>query len=251
MILLAYDIETTGLDKNNDRIIEVGLALYSTSQHKILESAGFLVKSDGVPITQEITEITGITQAASDRFGYEQDEAVDDIRSWFERGADAVVAHNGVRFDMPVTFNSMKRLNIQCPPIPLVIDTMTDIPGVKGEQLVTMLAKMGSINPNQHSAEDDAKSVLKLMELHAANSPKKSFEAMVERAKSSTVIVQSHQDRSDNKAAKKLKFRWNPDYKVWWKAVKEADIPELMSKAKFEISIEKDWDIDQLDPGDN
>lgn len=246
---MAYDIETTGLDKEKDRIIEVGLALYSTGQHRILESAGFLVKSDGVPITPEITEITGITQAAVDRFGYEQDEALTDIISWFGRGADAVVAHNGIRFDMPVTFNSLKRLGIHCP-MPLVIDTMTDIPGVKGEQLVTMCAKVGFVN-RQHSAEDDAKSVLTLMSLHNEKSSKTSFDAMLERAKSPTVIVQSHQDRSDNKAAKKLKFRWNPDYKVWWKAVKEMDINELMTKATFEISIEKTWDVESLDTGDN
>ena len=250
MILLAYDIETTGLDKNNDRIIEVGLALYSTSQHRILESAGFLVKSDGVPITPEITEITGITQAAADRFGYEQNEALLDIVSWFQRGADAIVAHNGIRFDMPVTFNSLKRVGIQCPTGNVVIDTMTDIPGVKGEQLVTMCAKVGFVN-RQHSAEDDAKSVLTLMSLHNERSSKTSFEAMLERAKSPMVILHSHQDRSENKAAKKLKFRWNPEYQVWWKAVKEVDVQSFMDKATFKISIEKEWDIDSLDTGDN
>lgn len=249
MILLAYDVETTGLDRDKDRIIEVGLALYSTGQHKILESAGFLVKSDGVPITSEITELTGITQAASDRFGYEQNEALVDVMNWFGL-ADAIVAHNGIRFDMPMTYNSLKRLAIQYKPFGLVIDTMTDIPGVKGEQLITMCAKKGFVNPNQHSAEDDAKSVLKLLSIYDADDPKTSFAAVAERAASPTVIVQAHQDRKDNKLAKKLKFRWNPDYTVWWKAVKEADIPALMDKAQFEISIEKTWDIDTLDTED-
>src|SRR5690348_14214067 len=102
MILLSYDIEATGLDKQKDRMIEVGLALYSTGQRKILESTGFLVQSDGVLITPEITEITGITQAAADRFGYPPEEALIALADFMEH-ADAVIGHNVIRFDKPFT----------------------------------------------------------------------------------------------------------------------------------------------------
>lgn len=247
MIILSYDLETTGLDKHKDRMIEVGLALYSTSQNKILESTGFLVQSDGVPVTKEITQITGVTQAAVDRFGYDPGDALDNIIEFAEQ-ADAIATHNGNRFDIPVTHNTAKRLN-RLFPEKLVIDTMTDIPGVDGEQLITMCAKRGFVSKDQHSAEEDAKSVLWLMRSHSTDGPEKSFEAIAERAKSPLVVILSHQGRDNNNAAKKFKFRWNPDLKIWWKAVKEVDVETLASQVSFdisragkEISLEQLWD---------
>ena len=74
-LLLGFDMETTGLDVVNDRPIEVGLLLYSTTQKKVIESAGFLVKSS-VPVSPFITKLTGITQSAVDTFGYESKDAL-------------------------------------------------------------------------------------------------------------------------------------------------------------------------------
>lgn len=229
MLLLSYDTETTGLDRQKDRIIEIGLALYSTGQNKILESTGFLVQSDGVPITSEITELTGITQAAVNKFGYDPADALDDVIRFAEQ-ADAIIAHNGNRFDKPVTENAAKRLN-RILPDKLWIDTITDIPGVKGEQLITMCAKHGFVNPNQHSAEDDAKSVLKLISGY-------DIDKIVERAKSPTVVLRSHQPNttSNNKIVRKLGFIWNGEAKIWWRATKEMDVEELVKKVPFDVS---------------
>jgi DNA polymerase III alpha subunit (gram-positive type) len=248
MIILAYDIETTGLDKQKDRIIEVGLALYSTGQKRILESTGFLVQSDGVLITDEITEINGITQAAVDRFGYEPAEALD-VTSIFMEKADAVATHNGGRFDLPITCNTAKRLNRELPER-LLIDTMTDIPGVRGQELITMLAKKGVVNADQHGAEMDARGVITLLRLHERDGI--SIDSVVERAKSPIAIIQSHQDRNHNQQAKKLKFRWNPEYKIWWKAVKEVDIQEIANRAPFGISVlDKSVTQEQLEDQEN
>jgi DNA polymerase-3 subunit epsilon len=241
MILLSYDIEATGLDKQKDRIIEMGLCLYSTGQQKILESTGFLVQSDGVPITSEITEITGITQAAADRFGHEQADAIDDF-NWFAEQADAVIAHNGNRFDKPITENTAHRLN-KVLQDRLWIDSMTDVPGVKGEQLITMCAKHGFINPNQHSAEDDAKSVLKLIQTYDINK-------IVERAKSPTIILRSHQPNTpeNNRAVGKLGFRWNGTYKIWHRATKEMDVSDIAAKCPFDVSrVDKEITLEMLD----
>jgi DNA polymerase III epsilon subunit-like protein len=239
MILCAYDIETTGLDLYEDRMIEVGLVLYSTGQKKILESTGFLVQSDGVLITEEITKITGITQAAVDRFGYDPADAIDDLRR-YAADADAIIGHNVLRFDKPISDNASKRMNKGLLDDKLWIDTMTDIPGVMGEQLITMCAKHGWVNPNQHSAEDDAKDVLKLISNYK-------IEEVVERAQSPDVVMQSHQDRDHNQDAKKFKFRWNPDYKIWWKAVKEMDVDGLANQVPFSMSmLDKTVSIEML-----
>lgn len=241
MILLAYDIEATGLDKQKDRMIEVGLALYSTGQKKILESTGFLVQSDGVPITSEITEITGITQAAADRFGYPPEEALIALSNFMEH-ADAMIGHNVIRFDKPVTENTAKRQGFILEER-LWIDTMTDIPGVKGEQLITMCAKHGFVNPNQHSAEDDAKSVLKLIQPY-------DIEKIVERAKSPTIVIRSHQPNTpeNNRAVGKLGFRWNGTYKIWHRATKEMDVNDIAAKCPFDVSrVDKEVTLEMLD----
>jgi DNA polymerase III alpha subunit (gram-positive type) len=241
MILAAVDIESTGLDKQNDRIIEMGLVLYSTGQNKILESTGFLVNSDGVKISDEITGLTGVTQGAVDRFGYPQQDAIETFNAYVEQ-ADAVIGHNILWFDLPMIRNTAKRLGINLVPTKLEIDSMTDLPGTKGEQLVTMCAKAGFLNPNAHSAEDDAKAVVKLVSNY-------NIEEVAARAASPTLVILSQQGRSqaENKAARKAGFRWNPDFRVWWNAVKEMDVQALAAKVPFAIAVApKEISLEQL-----
>jgi DNA polymerase III alpha subunit (gram-positive type) len=237
MLLCAYDIETTGLDREKSLITEIGLCLYSTEQNRILESAGFLVQPVGVPITPQITELTGITQSAVDRFGYTQGDAVQSFFDFADQ-ADAIIGHNSNSFDLPIIQNSAKRTGLVLPE-KLSIDTMTDIPGVKGEQLITMCAKAGFVY-EAHGALPDAMAVLKLAAFHANSSANRSFAKIVERAKSPLVVLQSHQSRQDNAAAKQAKFRWNDPLKGWFRIVKEIDIPDL----QFSIRISRaDKDI--------
>ncbi len=234
MIITALDTECTGLDKNKDHIIEVGLVLYSTGQDRVLESTGFLVQSDGVVVTEEITGITGITQAAVDRYGYEPQRALEDIE-YYVNQSDAVLAHNGIRFDKPMVDNSAKRSSFNLTE-KLWIDSMTDIPQTKGEQLITMCAKAGILLTGAHGALADASATLEMARRHSKD-PEKSWEKMVERAKSPIVAIQSHQDRYKNDDAKKFQFRWYPERKIWYKLVKEMDLKKLMLDVPFTVSI--------------
>jgi len=245
MIITTLDFEATGLDKNKDRIIEAALILYSTGQNRILESTGFLIQSDGVPVTEEITGITGITQVAVDKFGYAPEVALEEVILYAGQ-SDAIMAHNGERFDRKMLENSAQRLGI---PLPMRtwVDTMIDIPGVKGEQLITMCAKAGVLMPGAHGAMVDASSTLEMARRHSQD-PTKSFEKMLERAQSPLVLIQSHQARGNNSDAKKLRFRWNPERKIWWRAVKEMDMPELVQQAPFDVSrIDKSVTYEMLD----
>jgi DNA polymerase-3 subunit epsilon len=234
MILLGFDTETTGLDKQRDRIIEMGLVLYSTGQHKILDSQGFLVQSDGVAVSSEITKITGVTQSAVDRFGYPVETAVEMFMEFVDQ-ADAIIGHNSNWFDIPIIEGMLDRANINFPK-KLAADTMVDIPGVKGEQLITMCAKKGFVMPFQHSAEDDAKAVLKLTSIYDMESPDTSYEKIMERAASPLVVLQSHQRRDQNDIVRPFGFRWNDPLKGWYRIAKEMDIPKLEKEAKFDFS---------------
>lgn len=237
MLLLFYDTETTGLDVVNDRVIEVGLVLYTTGQRRVLESSSFLIKSN-VPISAESSEKTGITQTALDRFGYDSEDSFNILTEDYMKRVDAIVAHNGNRFDKRIT-ESWGRLHGKSLPDKLWIDTMTDIPGVEGKRLMHMAAEHGFLPMEEHSALADAQTVLKILSRY-------DIQTVAARAQSQTVVVQAHQKRDANDQAKKLKFRWNPDYKVWWKAMKETDVEEFSKTCPFDISIEEKYSLDEL-----
>lgn len=224
MILCALDFETTGLSPDADRVIEVGAILYSTTQNRCLESAGFLVKTD-LPITEEILNVTGIHPAALKKFGFESKDGLENLVEMMNM-SEALVGQNISRFDMRFLKLWGERDHIQIPD-KLVIDTRTDLPGVEGKHLGYMAADAGFLNLFPHSALSDCQTVLKLVSLHP-------IEKIVERAKSPTLVLLGKQDRSENHLAKERKFRWNPNFKFWWKAIKEMDLEEE-SKAPFEV----------------
>ncbi len=56
------DFETTGLNIKEDRIIEYGVVLYEPIRKKIMATSSQLVNAPGLQLSEEIVEITGITQ---------------------------------------------------------------------------------------------------------------------------------------------------------------------------------------------
>jgi len=230
MILLAFDLETTGLDFVKDRPIEVGAILYSTGQQKCLESQGFLVKTT-VPISAEITKLTGITQQAVNKYGYDSDASFSIVQDMLNQ-ADAIIGHNVVRFDKRMLEAWAKREVVDLP-TKLWIDTYTDLPDTEVGKLTLMAANAGFLNMFPHSALADCQTVLKLLEKYDIN-------AVVERAKSPTVVVQAHQARHQNELAKKAKFRWEPIRKIWWRFCKEMDLEEFVKSLSFDVSVHRE-----------
>lgn len=241
MLVVGLDLESTGLDKIQDRPIETAMVLWSTNYNRGLDSRALLIQSDGVPVTPDITEINGITQEMCDALGYSPADAYDESIRYIDR-ADAIVAFNGRRFDIPMCNSWANRLATKFPD-KLIIDPFQDLP-MKGQELITMCAKK-RIYYNPHEALADVGAMLELM-------GKFDFETVLMRAKSPVVVVQSLQSQKENKKAKKHKFRWNPDEKIWWKAVKQMDIDELARKVngEFKMQIRDDFTPEDLDTDD-
>lgn len=247
MILASFDFESTGLDWAEDRIREVGLALWSTGRERVLEQTSFLVTDTDKVIDGEAAQVCRIDQEMANKFGYSQTDAVEACAEYFS-AADAVIGHNITWSDLPLLRNTAKRLGLVAVE-KLGIDTMVDIPGVKGKALVTMCAeakdpKTGrdvGFTYEKHCALDDAKAVLRLISWHE-------IDGLVARASSPTFTVLSHQPntKATNKLAKKAGFRWNGDFKVWWQGVKECDFEKLKSSVSFGISITKDYPLELL-----
>lgn len=235
--LFSYDIESTGLDFAKDRVIEVGAILYSTTQKKCLESQGFLVKTD-VVITDEITKLTGITNAAVNKFGYGSSDALDVVGDMM-LAADAVIGHNVVRFDKRMTTAWADREGVVLPD-KLYIDTYTDLPGAVSGKLTLMAAEAGFLNLFPHSALADCQTVLKLAEQY-------DIEKVVERAKSPNVVVQAMVTYDTNALAKKEKFRWYPEKKQWYKICKEIDLEKFTQDLQFDVRVYRENIQEYLD----
>jgi DNA polymerase III epsilon subunit-like protein len=238
LILLSLDFETTGLDVVNDRVIEFGAVLYSTAQHKCLDSQGMLVKTDK-EITSHITGITGIYPQAVEKFGYDPENVLPIIMEMME-SADYMIGYNVRRFDYYILYHWLHRAGLFMPP-KVWIDLYADLPWtVPVGKLSHTAADHGILNLFPHSALADAQTVLAL-------SAKYKDELLVERAKSPVVILRSLAERSANDVVKQFKFRWNPGRKWWWKPVKEQDVDEVVKTVPFGISIEKDVTFEELD----
>lgn len=61
---VVLDVETTGLHAHEDRITELGLALYEHG--RFTERRDYFINPEGRRVSERITEITGITQADLD-----------------------------------------------------------------------------------------------------------------------------------------------------------------------------------------
>ena len=248
MIALGLDLETTGLDKTKDRPIEVGLTLWSTNYNRSLETHNFCIQSDGVTVTPEITRLTGVTPKMSEQ-GWTPEDAYEEVEHYISR-ADAIVAFNGRRFDIPMLHSWAKRLGKEFP-AKFIIDPSTDLPDTNDapsppmprEPQITMCARRGIYYP-AHEAGADVNAMLRLMATAK-------FEYVLKRAESPLIVVQSHQNRNENRKASKHKFRWNPDKKVWWRAIQEIDLDYLHKQINNEFPIsECQYPLEVLDTND-
>ena len=236
MLILGLDFEATGLDVEKDRPIEAGLALYSTGQKKCLESLGFLIRSD-VPVSAKITDLTGITQSAVDKFGYDSDEALGSVLDLMSK-ADAVLGQNVIRFDRRLLVSWANRHGLKVPE-KLWIDTLTDLPGVEGKHLGYLAADHGFLNMFPHSALADVQTCIKIFSMH-------DLDQIVERAKSPLVVLKAHVSYETNALAKARKYRWFAESKLWWKVVKQMDVTAETSHSEFDVSFVTDIPFEKL-----
>jgi DNA polymerase III epsilon subunit-like protein len=107
--IIALDIETTGLDIYEDRIIEFSFIDFSFSKNLTC----FTRPKKGIVLSDQVKEMTKISQQDVD--------SGEDIKKILEIVCEEVedkiiFAHNGIKFDFPFIINECKRFNLNFEP---------------------------------------------------------------------------------------------------------------------------------------
>lgn len=107
MEIAAFDIETTGLETQNDRIIELALATEKGTHT-------WLILHPGLAVPNEIVDLTGIT----DKMILEN--GVPFLTAWAEFsllscGYENIVGHNAIQFDWPFIRSECVRYGLPKP----------------------------------------------------------------------------------------------------------------------------------------
>lgn len=229
MHYIAFDLETTGLDTQNDEIIELGFALYDLAYTSPVLMRSFFVIPKG-PITQEITDITGITPNHVDCFGVPLDEAIYDLISIVSAyEVKYLVGHNALDFDYPMLKSNCERAGLEFPPINIV-DTKVDLPFEKNPKslsLIYLAAERGFVNPFPHRALFDAMTCAKLLSFY-------DIEKVLASSESPLVEIRADVRFEQRDLAKKAGYNWDPERKIWAKKVRQSRLVQE-DQAPFQV----------------
>lgn len=152
MPIAAIDVETTGFDPVNDRVIEVGIVEMCNGE--VLGRYGCLV-NPGIPIPKAVRELTGIRQADVDDkapFSAIAEEVRDRLQG------RAIVAYN-LSFDRRFIASELERCGLSWPEGPTLdplVFARALLPWLHKKRLGDVAHALGVDLREAHRARDDA-----------------------------------------------------------------------------------------------
>lgn len=234
MKILGLDFETTGIDTQKDRVIEVGYVQWDTARKVPIQIGDFLIKHEAhenVVVSPLITKITGIEARDVEENGIPLAMAFEPLVCAIN-ASEFIVAHNGNRFDKPLFEAELKRLGWtdRVKPLPW-IDTLLDVPyptEYAFRNLGVLAEKHNLKNAYAHRAAFDVLTMLQVLDLY-------DFHSVIERSKLPNALVQAKVSFDKKDLAKARGFYWDGPTKRWLKWVKELTIDEEAKLGGFEI----------------
>ena len=148
---VVFDIESTGLDKNKCKVIEIGAV--KVENGKITDRWSTFV-NPGVKIPRNITDLTSITDSmVKDALTFE--EQIDDFIKFCE--GSVMVAHNA-NFDMGFMKEESKNCgrSFDLPYLDTMVLARCMYKELPNHRLATLCKHLGVINAHHHRAVDDA-----------------------------------------------------------------------------------------------
>ena len=154
---VAFDVETTGFSPANERIIEIGAVKYRNG--KIVESTHWLIQP-GIPINNSsVHHITDETVAGHPRFA-------DTYKAFVNFAGDSVLIAHNASFDVRFMQAEIERNHLEPLPNP-VINSLALFrkwyPEAPSHKLGALAEQFDLPTGNQHRAEDDAETLLRIL----------------------------------------------------------------------------------------
>lgn len=222
-IVCIIDTETTGLDTNKDEIIELGYMLIEYDQHgrffDVIKRFNQL-QQPSVPITPEITKITGITDEDLEGKSIDWNEVVSDIST-----ASLLVAHNA-QFDrkMLERYSDVFKDRIWgCS----VNDVDWESIGEKIRSQEWLLYKIANCYYEAHRALDDVNALSFLLSRPHPEYNTPLFQQLSTNAVQDSYIIRAVGSAfSEKDSLKALGCRWDGDNRIWWMKASESNLSE-------------------------
>lgn len=217
MKILGLDFETTGFDPKVDRIIEVGACLYDWDAQLPIQILSSFVYPE-MPIPEEITKITGITNDLVVDYGRPEKEVCADL-DYLIDAADYVMAHKADFdkgfFDAAANRGEFSSATLGKP----WVCSMNDIKypeRITTRNLGYLAAEHGFVSPFRHRAVFDVLTMLKVASGY-------DLDAIIARSKEPTLIVQALVSFEEKELAKARGYMWCAPKKIWWRTWKQSD----------------------------
>src|SRR5919112_2174117 len=228
-VAVIVDTETTGLDHTRDEVIELGMVAFSYNEEgRIGDVIGTFngLREPSVPISPEITRLTGITPDMV--AGQVLDRAA--VESFIEP-ADLIIAHNA-RFDRPFCERLSRGFQPKawaCSHAEIAWSGF----GFEGSKLGYLLTQCGWFH-HGHRAVEDCHALLEVLATPLPCDAGFPFEHLLTSARKALLRIWAESSPFDMKDVLKARgYRWNDGTngrpKSWWVEVDEqAGEAELM-----------------------
>ena len=237
--IAVLDCETTGVDPDEDSIIEMAVALIEVDADGTITKVvrkGSGTQDPGRPIPPRVTQITGITDADVEGKNFDREAFVNVLRQ-----AEIVLAHNS-RFDRKFAerfLPDIEDLAWAC--------SLNDFDwigeGFDGAKLGHLINQIGLFAPKAHSALADVEALVNLL-AHQLPDGETVIGKVLQQAAKPTVLIEVIDAYFGKRGEMKRRgYRWNPARHAWWiepgRDLSDDEIAwveETMPKARLRIS---------------
>ena len=223
---IYLDTETTGMDPDDDQIIELALVPFEFDSegniYRVLPAYNAF-QDPGIPIPEIITQITGITDDMV------RGQSID-LQQVSKMLSDAVIviAHNA-RFDRPFVENLLddfKDMAWACS----IADIEWNQEGMEGVKLEFLAYKYGFFYEG-HRATIDCQAGIEILSRKLPKSGERVLKRLLTNARRTDIRLWAEGAPFDRKdVLKKRGYRWSPgdngQRKAWYKDLSESELEE-------------------------
>lgn len=251
MKIIVYDTETSGLDTENDLILELAYGIYHvceiTNSWRLAESQSTLIKwHKEYVLKPEVEKLIGLGRIQCETYGHDADICFDDFMN-LAKNCDFVAGQNILSYDNKIFLSNCVKassldfnLNFEFDRLKF-IDTIYDLPLEEGSvvrALKYFALDHGYVLNGAHQAMNDVFACAHILSCYPISKT-------IEIASTPLIQVSASIHYSDQKTKDllyKRGFRWNQKIKVYQKTIREFYLKKLTQDLACE------WWQEQIHP---